>query len=65
MAKDPVQKEKSRDPGTQDEARHLAEEAVQEMQQGNKEEAEFVLNEARDLDKSAVDEVLKKQEGRK
>jgi hypothetical protein len=31
------------------------------MKRGNKEEAQFVLEEARDLDKKAVDEVLKDQ----
>jgi hypothetical protein len=62
MAKDPVNKsEESSDAGTREEARHLAEEAVEEMKRGNKEEAQFVLEEARDLDKKAVDEVLKDQ----
>jgi hypothetical protein len=51
------------DAGTREEARRLAEEAMEEMKQGNKEEAKFVLDEARDLDKAAVDEVLKKQKG--
>jgi hypothetical protein len=41
-----------------EEARHLAEEAMDEMQHGNKEEAKFVLEEARALDKKAADEVV-------
>ena len=44
-----------------DEAKHLAEEAVQELRKGNKEEADFVLGAARELDKGAVDEVVKSQ----
>jgi hypothetical protein len=43
-----------------EEARRLAQEAAQEMKQGNKEEAEFVLNEAKSLDKEAVEQVLKR-----
>jgi len=59
---DQAQKKDERgDAGTREEARHLAEEAIEEMKQGNKEEAKFVLDEARDLDKAAVDEVLKEQ----
>jgi hypothetical protein len=34
---------------------------MEEMKRGNKEEAEFVLEEARDLDKNAVDAVLKEK----
>jgi len=49
------------DTSRHEEARHLAEEAVEERKRGNKEEADFVLNEARDLDKDAVKEVLKEQ----
>ena len=45
-------------------ARHLAEEAMEELKQGNKDEAKFVLDEARDLDPGAVDEVLKEQKKR-
>jgi hypothetical protein len=44
---------------TREEAKHLAEEAVQEMRRGNKEEADFVLDAARELDKHAADEVVK------
>ena len=44
-----------------EEAKHLAEEAVEEMGHGNKEEGKFVLEEARKLDPSAVDEVLDDQ----
>ena len=46
--------------GNSEEARHLAEEALEERRQGNEEEAKFVLEEARELDPNAVDEVLKK-----
>ena len=49
------------DNSTKEEAQHLAEEAVQELKQGNKEEADFVLNEARSLDKDAVEQVLKRE----
>jgi len=49
------------DSSTREEAQHLAEEAVQEMKQGNTEEADFVLNEARSLDKDAVEQVLKRE----
>jgi hypothetical protein len=46
------------DQATTEEARRLAQEAMDEMKRGNKEEAEVVLNEARDLDKTAVDEIV-------
>ena len=59
--KDRVQKETGGDPAQREEARHLAEEALEEMSQGNKDEAKFVLDEARALDKGAVDQVLKEQ----
>jgi len=49
------------DQATTEEARRLAKEAIAELKRGNKEEAEFVLNEARDLDKAAVDEVVRGQ----
>jgi hypothetical protein len=49
------------DPETREEAKHLAEEALQERDRGNKDEANFVLGQARDLDKAAADEVLKQQ----
>lgn len=63
----PANPGKTSDPGTasdaesstREEAKHLAEEAIQEMRRGNKEEAEFVLDAARDLDKRAADEVVK------
>ena len=47
------------DQSTREEAKHLAEEALEESRKGNKEEAEFVLGAARELDKQAVDEVVK------
>ena len=52
------------DPGKQAEARHLAEEAVEELQQGHKDEAAFVLNEARALDKGVVEQVLKDKQAK-
>ena len=45
--------------GKREEARQLAEEAIEELEAGNKDEAKFVLEEARTLDKAAVDEVMK------
>jgi hypothetical protein len=59
MAKDTDKKTDNTDNGTREEARHLAEEAMDEIKRGNKEEGEFVLDEARDLDTTAVNEVLK------
>ena len=47
MQKDQVQKQTGGDPERREEARHLAEEAIEEMAQGNKDEARFVLDEAR------------------
>lgn len=44
------------------EARHLAEEALQARRKGNNEEAEFVLQQARELDKDAVEDALKHQQ---
>jgi hypothetical protein len=35
---------------------------MDELKRGNKEEAEFVLNEARGLDKEVVDEVVRSQQ---
>jgi hypothetical protein len=49
------------DTGTQEKARHLSEEALEERNRGNKEEADFVLKEACELDKGAVDAVLKEK----
>jgi len=62
MAKDQTPKKNGApDPETREEARHLAEEAMEEMERGNEEEAKFVLNEARALDKDAVEDVLEEQ----
>ena len=44
-----------------DEAVHLAEEAVEELQAGNEDEARFVLEEAKRLDPDAVEDVLHDQ----
>jgi hypothetical protein len=41
------------------EAKQLAEEAMEEFDRGNKEEGEFVMNEARSLDKKAADEAVR------
>ena len=57
--KDRVQKATGGDPEQREEARHLAEEAIEEMSRGNKDEAKFVLDEARGLDNRAVDQVLR------
>jgi len=54
-------KSKTNETDRHEEAKHLAEEAVEEMSQGNKEEGKFVLDEARKLDPSAVEEVLDDQ----
>lgn len=62
MAKDQTpRKNETPDPETREEARHLAEEAMEEMERGNEEEAKFVLNEARALDRDAVEDVLEEQ----
>ena len=62
MAKDQTpRKNETPDSETREEARHLAEEAMEEMERGNEEEAKFVLNEARALDKDAVEDVLEEQ----
>ncbi|HWX48583.1 MAG TPA: hypothetical protein VNZ61_11045 [Roseomonas sp.] len=45
-----------------EEAKHLAEEAMEEFSQGNKAEGKFVLDEARKLDPSAAEEVAKRQQ---
>ena len=44
---------------TADEARALAREGLEEMHGGNKEEGKFLIDEARSLDKTAADEVVK------
>jgi hypothetical protein len=41
-----------------DEAKQLAKEAMEEFDRGNKDEGEFVMNEARSLDKKAADETV-------
>lgn len=43
------------------EAKQLAKEAMEEIDRGNKEEGEFVMNEARSLDKKAADEAAQEQ----
>jgi len=57
--KDRMEKETGSDPERREEARHLAEEAAEAMSQGNKDEAKFVADEARTLDKGTVDKVFK------
>ncbi len=48
-------------PDRAEEARNLASEGLEELQHGNKEEGKFLIDEARALDKSAADEVVKKK----
>lgn len=45
--------------GKQEEARHLAEEAVEAAREGDKEESKFLAHEAEALDKAAAEDVLK------
>ncbi|MBN8903314.1 MAG: hypothetical protein BGO51_21160 [Rhodospirillales bacterium 69-11] len=52
---------KKPDAGNAAEAEQLAREALEERRGGNEEEAKFVLDEARDLDRGAVEKVLKEQ----
>jgi hypothetical protein len=52
-------KQHAPDPSSREEAQNLTREAVKELRHGNEDEAQFVLDEARKLDKSAVDEVLR------
>ncbi|MBV9538207.1 MAG: hypothetical protein JOY70_04650 [Acidisphaera sp.] len=53
MAEKPADSEKT------EEARNLAREAVEEIRQGNKEEGEFLAEEAKALDPDAAKKVLK------
>jgi hypothetical protein len=46
------------DPETRKEAENLAHEAVEELKQGHKDEARFIIEEARHLDKATADEVM-------
>lgn len=46
------------DPDKWEEARDLAREAAEQRKGGNREEADFLADEARALDKAAADEVL-------
>ena len=48
------------DPEKAEEARHVAEEAMEARQQGNPEEAKFLAGEAKALDPKAAAEVLDK-----
>ena len=48
-------------PDRSEEARNLAAEGVEEKQHGNKEEGDFLIEEARHLDKAAADEVVGKK----
>ncbi|HEX4260525.1 MAG TPA: hypothetical protein VHY76_05445 [Acetobacteraceae bacterium] len=56
MAKPASDQDKT--PERHEEAEKLAREALQERQAGHKDEAKFVLDEARKLDPEAVQEVL-------
>jgi hypothetical protein len=49
--------------GTRVEAERLAREALEEIRAGEKEDGEFVLDEARKLDPGAVDAVIKAEKG--
>jgi hypothetical protein len=55
-------KTRVRNGGISAEARYLAQEAMDEMKQGNNEEALFVTDETRDLEGKAADEVAQEQE---
>lgn len=44
------------------EAKQLAKEAMQEFDRGNKEEGEFVMNEARTLDQKAADQAAREHD---
>ncbi len=46
-------------PSRSEEARNLAKEAVEETRHGNKEEGDFLMAEAKNLDREAAKEVLK------
>src|SRR5437763_14800162 len=52
----------SPDPEKREEAVNLAKEALEELQHGNKEEAKFLTEEARELDPEAVEAVLHDQD---
>ena len=49
--------------GTRIEAERLAREALEEARSGDREDAKFVLDEARKLDPQAVEAVLKEEKG--
>jgi len=46
-------------PERAEEARNLATEGMEEMKAGNKEEGDFLINEAKQLDQAAAQDVLK------
>ena len=46
-------------PGRAEEAHNLAVEALEEIKHGNKEEGKFLLDEAKQLDPKAAEEVVK------
>lgn len=52
----------SPDPEKREEAANLAKEAIEELEHGNKEEAKFLTEEARELDPDAAEAVLHEQE---
>ena len=49
-------------PERSEEAENLAREGLEEIKHGDKEEGEFLIGEARQLDKAAADKVIKKKE---
>jgi hypothetical protein len=50
------------DPAIAEEARQFAREAIQEMKQGHSDEARLVIDEARQMDPKAVEDVLQQQD---
>lgn len=52
-------KSEPRLPERSEEAQNLAREGLEEIKHGDKEEGEFLIDEAKALDKSAAEEVLK------
>ena len=48
-------------PDRAEEAHNLAVEGMEELRHGNKDEAKFLIDEARAMDKAAADEVVKEK----
>jgi hypothetical protein len=51
------------EPTRKDEATALTKEALEEIRQGEKEDGQFVLDEARKLDPDAVEQALRRERG--